>query len=563
MLIRSPRRVRLKRLPRGVQRAAARRGEQALSSQPPIDPLQLDETVSGVAKRRAKVVAAIESEGGPIMTRLARHAKRERVSVRTLIRWLKRYRENTGALGLIPRQRGPRIGHRRLLIVQETIIQEAIDAWVKRGERLPLSWIVEESRRRCSAAKVPGVSRQAVVSRLRDRGIESWRTTTRRPEAKRPDVGARAARPLDIVQVDHTLVDVMIVEGGHRKSIGRPWITVVFDVATRVVLGFHLTLKAPSATSVGLALAMAALPKDDWLRDRGLKISWAAFGLPRLLHLDNGSDFHSLAFQRGCDQYGIRLEYRPPGRPHFGGHIERYLGTLMRRIHGLPGSTSSNPVQRGRYRSEAHARMTLDELEKWIAVEIAGRYQQYVYRGLHAIPAQAWDRGIRDRPARRIHDVVQFVIDFLPAETRRITRNGLQIGLIRYWDPLLARMFPVGTHVLVRFDPRDLSKVYVPSVSGTDYLVVPYADLRRPAITLAERDRARRIVGESDQRVDEESVFAAALTQRRLEEAAERRSSRARRTVQRRPKPPAPKHAKRPSTVDYSRPPVPYEGEEW
>jgi hypothetical protein len=26
-------------------------------------------------------------------------------------------------------------------------------------------------------------------------------------------------------------------------------------------------------------------------------------------------------------------------RPHFGGHIERYLGTLMRRMDGLRGTT--------------------------------------------------------------------------------------------------------------------------------------------------------------------------------------------------------------------------------
>jgi putative transposase len=48
--------------------------------------------------------------------------------------------------------------------------------------------------------------------------------------------------------------------------MGRPWITVAFDIATRVVLGFALRLEPPSATSVGLALAMACLPKDQWLR---------------------------------------------------------------------------------------------------------------------------------------------------------------------------------------------------------------------------------------------------------------------------------------------------------
>jgi hypothetical protein len=36
-------------------------------------------------------------------------------------------------------------------------------------------------------------------------------------------------------------------------------------------------------------------------------------------------------------------------------------GALMRRIHGLPGTTYSNPTERGKYRSEARATMTMAE----------------------------------------------------------------------------------------------------------------------------------------------------------------------------------------------------------
>jgi putative transposase len=42
-----------------------------------------------------------------------------------------------------------------------------------------------------------------------------------------------------------------------------------------------------------------------------------------------------------------------------GGHIERYLGTLMRRIHGVPGTTMSNVKARAQYDSEKHAALSL------------------------------------------------------------------------------------------------------------------------------------------------------------------------------------------------------------
>jgi Mu transposase, C-terminal len=89
----------------------------------------------------------------------------------------------------------------------------------------------------------------------------------------------------------------------------------------------------------------------------------------------------------------------------------------------------------------------------------SGRYHQNVHRGVHAIPAQLWDRSIHRAPTMLVKDPERFVIDFLPAETRQFGRNDLQINRIRYWDPLLARHFPPSTRVLIRHDPRDLSKV--------------------------------------------------------------------------------------------------------
>jgi putative transposase len=362
------------------------------------------------------------------------------------------------------------------------------------------------------------------------------------------------------------LVDIMVVDEIHRESMGRPWVTIAFDVAIRVVLAFILSLNPPSATSVGLALSMAALPKDRWLKDRGLKVRWAPYGVPTTLHLDNGTEFHSVALKRGCERYGIQLDYRPPGRPHYGGHIERYLGTLMRQIHGLPGTTMSNPAQRGKYASEAKACMTMAELEKWMALEIAGRYHQQVHRGLHAIPAQVWDRTIKHRRRGVITNPTRFVIDFLPAEVRRITKNGFQLGLIRYWDPLLNQMFPIGTRVLVRYDPRDLSKVYVPSTGVAEYLDVPYADLRRPPITRAELERARSILTEKGERhPTEDQIFAITVAQRRIEDNSRQKTRRARRNAELRPaaanKSSKPAGSK--SAVDYSRRVIPYKGEEW
>src|ERR1039457_3487951 len=74
--------------------------------------------------------------------------------------------------------------------------------------------------------------------------------------------------PMDVVQIDHTPADVIVVDDHDRQPIGRPWLTLALDVASRAVLGFYVSLDAPSLASVAMVLTHAVLPKEQWLADR-------------------------------------------------------------------------------------------------------------------------------------------------------------------------------------------------------------------------------------------------------------------------------------------------------
>jgi hypothetical protein len=92
---------------------------------------------------------------------------------------------------------------------------------------------------------------------------------------------------------------------------------------------------------------------------------------------------------------------------------------------------------------------------------------------------------------------------------------------------------------------------------------VPFADLRRPPITLAELDRARTILsGKGERRPTEDQIFAVTEAQRRIEDLSRQRTRRARRNAERRPVVTKVKLASSKKPVDYSRPVVPYKGEE-
>ena len=136
-----------------------------------------------------------------------------------------------------------------------------------------------------------------------------------------------------------------------------------------MVAGIHLTLEAPSRLSISLCLLHAVFDKTTWLREREIGEPWPIAGLPDILHVDNGADFRSRAFQRGCEDAGIAITWRPPGEPRFGGHIERLIGTQMGRLHLLPGTTFSNADERGEYDPKRHAALSLRELERYIALD--------------------------------------------------------------------------------------------------------------------------------------------------------------------------------------------------
>ena len=78
--------------------------------------------------------------------------------------------------------------------------------------------------------------------------------------------------------------------------------------------------------SVGLCLLHAVYDKTGWLAERGIDAPWPTGSPPEALHVHNGADFHSRAFERAHRNHDIQIRWRPVGEPHFGGHVELPIG---------------------------------------------------------------------------------------------------------------------------------------------------------------------------------------------------------------------------------------------
>ncbi len=459
---------------------------------------------------------------------------------------LGRYQADPRLTSLLPRQRGPRPGGSLLSGEVDAVIDDAIQSYYLTRERPRVSDLVKEIRRRCHAAQLKPPGRKAVRARLRAKSQSEIITRRFGRKAARdrfaPAVGSLEPKwPLALVQIDHTLVDVIVVDSVTRMPIRRPWLTLAIDVYSRCVVGFHLTLEPPSATSVALCIAHTVLSKVPWLSERKIEAEWAMEGLIEHLHLDNAKEFHSEALRRGCEQYGIGIEYRPVRTPHYGAHIERLIGTMMGKVHLLPGTTFSDVGDRGDYDSEKNAVMTMDELECWLVHEITGVYHREVHSALGTTPLAAWERGIagdatslgRGKPIAA-PDPHRFLIDFLPIERRLIRREGISLHSISYWSDVLRGWIGMPERMVVRYDPRDLSRIYLLGPDGR-YYDIPYRDLGRPPVTLWEQRLAlKRLREEGHSHVDESAIFRTIETLRKIADEAVRTTKTIRRQQERR-----------------------------
>ncbi len=497
------------------------------------------------ARRRTEIIgplAVLDAVGHQAADAAAQALDLSRRQVYVLIR---RARQGTGLVtDLAPGRSGGGKGKGRLPEPVERIIRELLQKRFLTKQKRSLAAFYREVAQACKAQKLRVPARNTVALRIAN--LDPLKTTRRREgqDASRDLQGAggvppAVTAPLEQVQIDHTVIDLIVVDERDRQPIGRPYLTIAIDVFTRCVLGMVVTLEAPSAVSVGLCLAHVACDKRPWLEGLNVEMDWPMSGKPKLLYLDNAAEFKSEALRRGCEQHGIRLDYRPLAQPHYGGIVERIIGTAMQMIHDeLPGTTFSNPDQRGEYDSELQAALTLRELERWLALAV-GTYHGSIHGSLLQPPAACWAEAVaRVGVPAVVTRTTAFLVDFLPVIRRILTRTGFVIDHIHYYadalKPWIARRDRLPAF-LIRRDPRDISRIWVLEPEGQHYLEIPYRTLSHPAVTLWEQRQALvRLRQLGREQVDESALFRMIGQMREIVTTAQKATRKARRDADRR-----------------------------
>ena len=503
-----------------------------------------------VAEKRLEIIRPILN-GRVSTSEVESIAKKNGKSARTIYRWVADYQAHESRASLAPKHGKTKAS--RLSNEVEAIIQTAIEnEYLSTQKRSPQK-VIDSINLKCRAAGLKNPDHKTIRRRIANISPKKATRARRGKKAEldlfEPAAGEfpGATYPLAVVQIDHHNLDLILVDDKSRLPIGRAWLTLAIDVFSRMVVGYYLSLEAPSAQSVGMCVRNAILAKDQELSDLGIQNRWDVWGKMTTLHADNGKDFRSNTVTESCLEHGISIEWRPVKTPNWGGRIERLFGTIAKEFHALPGTTFSNVRSREGYDSDAESAMTFKEAQRWLLLWITGVYHERKHSELNASPKDMWGRGILGDGRKmkgigippKYQDSERLRIDFLPYKECTIQRHGITLDHVRYYSDEIRhwighKIEGRSSKFKIRRDPLDISSIYFLDPERQAYVKVPYLDISLPTITLWELRAARsELKRRGEQDINESIIFRTIEEMDKVIDSAKSETKKVRRTRQR------------------------------
>ncbi|HEY9348136.1 MAG TPA: Mu transposase C-terminal domain-containing protein [Inquilinus sp.] len=311
-----------------------------------------------------------------------------------------------------------------------------------------------------------GVDR-APAKRTLDRWVAAWKTANKvllaaetNPDAWRSKYRAsfgsaseEAAGLNAIWEMDSTPADIMLLDGRHT-------IIGCIDVwSRRMILVVTPTSKAAAVAGT-------------------LRRAILAWGVPRVLRIDNGADYVADYTQRVIAALEIEPDAGPKYTPEHKPHIERGFKTWSHDLlELLPGYIGHNVAEQQVIRERKafwqrlkdpnaaiDIKMTAEQLQTFCDQWCEFRYAHRVHGQLGGLSpfqkAVSWTGAVR-----RITDEHALDLLLAPIAGERVVRKkGIEVDGAWFVAPELA--LHVGEAVHVRQDPADLGRVHVFTAAG-------------------------------------------------------------------------------------------------
>lgn len=306
----------------------------------------------------------------------------------------------------------------------ETLLQDALYDY-NHGKWSQITGAYEDFKRKCFAQKLKPASYETFRKR-----INSLPASEMRGKFK-PKTQAFISRGLSgtyedgrysgcVIQMDHTPLDIWLVDPLTKQPIGRPHLTLGIDVFSRSIWSYFLSFNKPSRESVLHAIIRGLIPKEqlpDWKYFESQKIkegfdpnqyTLPCAGFPNLIQVDNGMDFRANEVKDFCMKHNITLEFRPVKTPEYGGFVESAWDTINSAIRNakLPGRIFSRLKSRKsitapkfkeppNYDAKKDASLTLEDFREWLFNYFVIKYSADIKASQKQSPNELWLDGMK------------------------------------------------------------------------------------------------------------------------------------------------------------------------
>ncbi|RYY02206.1 MAG: hypothetical protein EOO53_14320 [Gammaproteobacteria bacterium] len=393
-------------------------------------------------------------------------------SFHTVKKWIRGYKLH-GEEGLIPKCNGNSIPRYEIEI--DMVINEEIrNAYSKRMKILATeihATVLEKLRNLAKSRglqdyKIPHVrtiQRRVVIldPYLYFRAMLGAPIASRRVRAS----GARMISPsaLSVVQIDTHMMDILVVDPETREVIGRPYLVVILDVYTRMIVGYFVSMFPPSATTTMQAVKYMLLN----------------YGIPTIIIPDRGIEFINSALFLFCSRAKLILELSMVREPNNKAHVESMFATItLTLIQRMEGTTGSNILARGDYNSSDHAVFTLEQVDSFLSDWIHNVYHVRQHSQTGRAPIRVWQESTALTSPLKITEEEIENLARVPHQ-KSVTQGQVTVHSLDYYSHALTRFN--GQEVVVMVDELNLGCVYVSHKDEPDVLYK--ADSTQPDYT--------------------------------------------------------------------------------
>lgn len=332
---------------------------------------------------------------------------------------------------------------------------------------------------------------------------------------------------MEYVQGDAHTFDlwVQVTDAPGKVRAIRPKIVAWIDTRSRMILGD----------------VICENPNSQILKESVVKMIYAPIGgVPKHLHIDNGKDFtaetntgqnrkeRKCTFDSevkgfyqsmGIEEWSRSLPYEPWSK----GQIERVFGRIYGQFEKLfasytgtlTGSKTSGKVKKDiQGMLERGELLTMEEFyEKWTQWK-EEVYSKSLHRGLkeageeYTTPLEVFQNAERYEKAPQPYDFARYML--MKAGTALVRNIGIQKFNSTFNHPALARY--VGETVNVRWDRRDVTRIYVYNQAGEQVCEAVSSDLLRIAPSVSQTALEEHIKNQKRQQRDARDSLKAYTT---------------------------------------------------